>query len=297
MSDMETTTTVLKRIRKIEIFTKNLVEEVFSGQYHSHFKGQGLEFAEVREYQSGDNYRDIDWNVTARQGIPYIKKYRETRELNILFIVDISASQNFGTREMLKKERMAEIAAVLSFSALSNQDKVGMLMFSDQVEKYLSPRKGRNNTLQIIRDILYLEPRSSRTSLYLAFEYALRLLKKRSVIFILSDFMDKGYEKRLEALASKHDVIAIQILDEAELNLPRAGVLRLKDPESGEEILVNSSDDVLRQKYQRIVINEQRALAEEMKRMNIDLLTIKSTEPYINMLHSFFARRKRRLRK
>ncbi|MDP2172444.1 MAG: DUF58 domain-containing protein, partial [Candidatus Cloacimonadaceae bacterium] len=181
----QTPADIIKRIRKIEIRTKNIVREIFRGEYHSSFKGQGLEFAEVREYQAGDNYRDIDWNVSARLGLPYIKKYQETRELNIVFVVDVSASQDFGTRVMLKKERLAEIVAVLSFSALSNDDKVGLIMYSSEPEKYLPPRKGRNKALEILRDILYLEPKHLRTSLAGAFDYASRILKKRSVVFIL----------------------------------------------------------------------------------------------------------------
>ncbi|MBC8415367.1 MAG: DUF58 domain-containing protein, partial [Candidatus Cloacimonetes bacterium] len=191
------TSEIIKRIRKIEITTRNLVSELFSGEYHSLFKGQGLEFSEVREYQEGDSFRQIDWNVTARHGYPYIKKFEETRELNVMFLVDSSASTLFGTRNYLKSEFITEVTAVLSFSALSNNDKVGLLLFTDEVEKYIPPRKGKKSALRILRDILYFEPQNVKTDINKAAEYIYRLIKKRSIIFIISDFLDKDYENSL----------------------------------------------------------------------------------------------------
>lgn len=288
---------ILSRIRKIEIHTRNVVSEIFHGEYHSSFKGQGLEFAEVREYQAGDNYRDIDWNVSARLGVPYVKKYQETRELNVVFIVDVSASQNFGTRQMLKKERLAEIIALLSFSALSNNDKVGLIMYSSQLEKYLPARKGRNKALEILRDVLYLEPGQTGTSLFGAFNYANRILKKRSVVFILSDFMDQGYEKPLKILGQKHDVIALQILDEAELQLPDAGILNLSDPETGETLYVNSSNDRIRRTYAEGIKKQQTALVSSLRQMKVDHLLIRSGDSHVDSLREFFEQRKARWRR
>lgn len=287
---------ILARIERIEIRAKGAVSEIFSGEYHSSFKGQGLEFAEVREYQSGDNYRDIDWNVSARLGMPYIKKYQETRELNVFFIVDVSASQNFGTVSSLKKERVAEIIALLSFSALSNKDKVGMIMFSDQLEKYLPARKGRNKALEILRDVLYLEPKHTGTSLDGAFTFALRILKKRSVVFILSDMMDSGYQKSLRLLAQKHDVIALQVLDEAELVLPDAGILNIRDPETGETLYVNSSHGSVRKAYEAAVKKQQQALAKDLKSMQVDHILMRNRDSQVKALRSFFEERKRRRR-
>ncbi len=288
---------ILSRIRKIEIRTKNVVSEIFSGEYHSSFKGQGLEFAEVREYQAGDAYRDIDWNVSARLGVPYVKKYQETRELNVVFVVDVSASQNFGTRQMLKRERLAEIIALLSFSALSNNDKVGLIMYSSRLEKYLPARKGRNKALQILRDVLYLDPAQPGTSLAGAFDYANRVLKKRSVVFVLSDFLDQDYDKPLRILASKHDVIAIQVLDEAELELPRAGILSLVDPETGQTLYLNSSDERTRKAYSREVQQHQEKLLENLRQFRVDYLLLRAADSHVDALREFFERRKLRWRR
>lgn len=288
---------ILSRIRKIEIRTKNVVSEIFSGEYHSSFKGQGLEFAEVREYQAGDAYRDIDWNVSARLGVPYVKKYQETRELNVVFVVDVSASQNFGTRQMLKRERLAEIIALLSFSALSNNDKVGLIMYSSRLEKYLPARKGRNKALQILRDVLYLDPAQPGTSLAGAFDYANRVLKKRSVVFVLSDFMDQDYDKPLRILASKHDVIAIQVLDEAELELPRAGILSLVDPETGQTLYLNSSDERTRKAYSREVQQQQEKLLDNLRQFRVDHLLLRPADSHVDVLREFFERRKLRWRR
>ena len=287
---------ILARIGKLEIRTKNLVNEIFSGEYRSSFKGQGLEFSEVREYQAGDNYRDIDWNVSARLGAPYIKKYTETREINVFLIVDVSASMQFGTVHPKKQERVAEIIALLSFSALSNNDKVGLIMFSDQLEKYLPARKGRNKALEILRDVLYLEPEHKNTSLYEALTFANHILKKRSVVFILSDFMDSDYNKPLEILAQKHDVIAIQVLDEAELKLPDAGVLNLYDPETGDTLYCNTSSISLQKAYEARVSQQQENLSKELAKMKVDYILLRSKDSHIKALRTFFEQRRRRLR-
>jgi len=285
---------ILKRIRKIEIKTHNLVQEVFSGEYHSLFKGQGLEFSEVREYQMGDSYRDIDWNVSARFGHPYIKKFRETRELNVLFIVDLSASNQFGTHGQIKANFIAEITAVLSFSALSNQDKVGLLLFTDRVEKYLNPRKGRKYTLQILREILYHEPIGRQTDLAGALSYTSRLLKKRSIIFIVSDFLTHNYQKQLNLLSQKHDVIVLQIIDPAERQLPPAGPLRLFDPETGKTAVFNLTDKDLRQQYDEYLQMEQSQLKKKLSQAGIDHLLLRTDEPYYQELQRFFELRMHR---
>ncbi len=283
---------ILKRVRKIEIKTRDLVSEVFTGEYHSHFRGQGLEFSEVREYQPGDSYKVIDWNVSARFGHPFIKKFRETRELNVIFLVDCSASQQFGTRNMLKEEFIAEVTAVLSFSTLSNQDKVGLLLFSDKVEKYLPPRKGRKHTLQIIRDILFFAPQGKGTDLSVALSYTGRLLKKRSIIFIVSDFISRDYFKPLQLLAQKHDVIALKISDSAELTLPDSGFVRLKDPETGLSGIINLSDAQLRSRYERFIEQENQNFRKNLQKSQVDLINLKTDQPYVPELHKFFKRRR-----
>lgn len=281
-------TEIIKRIRKIEITTRSLVSELFSGEYHSMFKGQGLEFAEVREYQDGDSFRQIDWNVSARMGHPYIKKFEETRELNVLFLIDSSASTLFGTRSYLKSEYITEITAVLSFSALSNNDKVGMLLFTDEIEKYLPPRKGKKYALRILRDILYFVPKSAKTNITKAVEYIYRLIKKKSIIFIVSDFLDENYDDSLKLLAKKHDVIAIRVLDKMELELPDAGLLRLEDPETGEFFTLNSSNARIRNRYKQKTEKREAELIERFKRNKIDLITLRTDQPYAPELMKFF---------
>jgi uncharacterized protein (DUF58 family) len=285
---------ILKKIRRIEIRTRNTVSGLFSGEYHSRFKGQGLEFSEVREYQPGDNHRDIDWNVSARMGQLYIKKFKETRELRVVFLVDISASQHLGTKTMLKRERIAELVAGLSFSAIANHDLAGLIMFSDTPEKYLPPRKGRNNALAMLREVLYLEPKSKRTSLAAAFAYAHLVLKKRCILFVISDWIDSGYEQALKMLASKHDVIALQVLDDSELELPNAGLLHLQDPELGTESWINSSDPKLRKAYNLLVQKQQQALQEFFRKCKCDYLLIRTNDSYVQSLRKFFALREKR---
>ncbi|MDD3049835.1 MAG: DUF58 domain-containing protein [Candidatus Cloacimonetes bacterium] len=290
------TAEIIKRIRKIEISTKNLVSEIFSGEYHSLFKGQGLEFSEVREYQEGDSFRQIDWNVSARMGMPYIKKFEETRELNVIFLVDGSASTVFGTRSYLKSEYITEVTAVLSFSALSNNDKVGLLLFTDEVEKYIPPRKGKKSALRILRDILYFEPKSNSTDLRSAVEYIYRLLNKKSIIFIVSDFLDEGYDDSLKILAKRHDVIALRILDKADLELPASGLISVKDPESCNIMTVNSSSRIIRDRYRKLVNKQEADIVQRFKKMKIDLINLRTDQQYATELIKFFKSRIKRKR-
>ncbi|MDY6915073.1 MAG: DUF58 domain-containing protein [Candidatus Cloacimonadota bacterium] len=282
------TSDILKRIRKIEITTRDLVSELFSGEYHSLFKGQGLEFSEVRAYQNGDSFRQIDWNVSARMGHPYIKKFEETRELNVILLIDCSASTLFGTQNYLKSEYITELAAVLSFSALSNNDKVGLLLFSDEVEKYIPPRKGKKSTLRILRDILYFQPKSNKTDIRKAAEYIYRLQKKRSIIFIISDFFDNNFADSLRLIRRKHDLVALQVLDKNELELPKAGILDLQDPETGDYFTVNCNNQRIRKNYKKIVQTQQQKLTDNFKKMKIDLVKLRTDQPYVSELMKFF---------
>jgi uncharacterized protein (DUF58 family) len=282
------TSEIIKRIKKIEITTRDMVTELFSGEYHSLFKGQGLEFSEVRAYQEGDSFKQIDWNVTAKYGYPHIKKFEETRELNVMFLVDCSASTLFGTRSYLKSEFITEVTAVLSFSALSNNDKVGCLLFTDDTEKYIPPRKGKNHALRILRDILYFEPKNVRTNIKKAVEYIYRLIKKRSIIFVVSDFLDKDYIESMKLLAKKHDVIALKITDKSEIQLPDAGLLTLKNPETNEIFTVNSSDKKVRAKYNNEITKQEDEIAESFKKNKISLINLHTDEPYAPELRKFF---------
>lgn len=288
------TSEILKRIRKIEITTRNIVNEIFSGEYHSLFKGQGLEFSEVRDYQPGDSYRQIDWNVSARMGHPYIKIFSETRELNVIFVVDCSASTLFGTHKYLKSEFVTEITAVLAFSAITNNDKVGLLLFSDQVEKYIPPRKGKKTALRILREVLYYQPESKGTNLANAVRYLYRLLNKRSIIFVLSDFLDRDYDNDLKILAKKHDVVAIQVIDQAEMELPRVGLLHLYDPETDSNFTVNTLNKKIRENFRDKALEQQTDISNRFKKMRVDLITMKTGDNYVTELMKFF---KYRIRK
>jgi uncharacterized protein (DUF58 family) len=288
---------ILKRIRKIEISTKALVNDIFSGEYHSMFKGHGLEFSEVREYQDGDSFKEIDWNVTARLGKPHIKKFNETRELSVLFLVDCSASSHFGTVNYLKSELITELTALLSFSALSNNDKVGLVLFSDEIEKFSPPRKGRKNALKILRDILYFEPKNKGTRLETAIEFVWKITKKKSIIFIISDFFDENYQHSLRILAKKHDVVAFRVIDPAEAKMPSAGVMHFVDPENGKTITVNTSSRSFREVYQARMIRYSNQIEESFKKMKIDLMTIKTDQNYVPDLIKFFKTRIKRMNK
>ncbi|MFH1782862.1 MAG: DUF58 domain-containing protein [Candidatus Omnitrophota bacterium] len=287
---------ILKKIKRIEIQTGKLVTDVFGGQYESVFKGRGMEFHEVREYVPGDDIRSIDWNVTARTGHPYVKKFIEERELTVLIMADMSGSGKFGTRSKLKSEIMAEIASILAFSAIKNNDKVGLLLFTDEVEKFIPPKKGRMHVLRVIREVLYYKPRKKGTSIENALEYLARILKKRSIVFLISDFMDKGYEKLLRILNKRHDIIGISISDAREKDLPDIGLVEFEDAETGEMLSIDTGDEILRKELKK----RQESITIDRKKlfrsMNLDVVELSTGTSYIEPLILFFKKRAKRFR-
>lgn len=286
---------ILKKVRRIEIRTNRLVNESLAGEYHSVFKGRGMEFSEVREYQFGDDIRNIDWNVTSRMGHPYVKKHVEERELTVMLLVDFSASGEFGTRRQFKREIAAEICALLAFSAIKNSDRVGLVAFSDRIEKFLSPRKGKDHVLRVIREVLYFRPEGRATDLGQALQFMYRTVTKRSVVFVISDFLAEGYEQPLRVAARKHDVIAITITDPREEDLPRIGLLDLEDAETGERVLVDASDRRTRERF-RIWAAGRRAAREALFRTHaIDNLELFTDRSYDVPLVRFFHKRARRM--
>ena len=287
---------VLENIRRIEIGTKGLVNEIFSGEYHTVFKGRGMEFAEVREYIPGDDIKNIDWNVTARAGAPFVKIFSEERELSVMLLVDMSRSGTFGTHYRMKDEVAIEICALLSFSAMKNNDKVGLLIFTDKIEKFIPPRKGRQHVLRVLREIVYHEPQNSGTDLKSALDYLLRVIKRNSVVFILSDFMDEGYEKPLRVASRKHDVIAIKVTDPLEEELPDAGLISLFDAESGENVVIDSSDRKVRTSYAAERRFQRDYLEKMFRKINLDYVTINTAESYVEPLYKFFRQRAKRFR-
>jgi uncharacterized protein (DUF58 family) len=282
----------LQKLRRIRIRTRTILESGIVGAYHAVFKGRGMEFAEVREYAPGDDVRTIDWNVTARMGTPYVKKFVEERDLTLLLLVDLSGSQGFGSRFLLKRDYAAELAAVLAFSAVANHDRVGAVAFTDQIESYVPPARGRDHALRIVRDLLALEPRGLGTDLSAAFRFARRVMKRRGIVAILSDFQDSGYERPLGILRRRHDVVAIQFRDPRETDLPAAGLVALVDPESGARHVVDTSDPEVRRRLSRSAAAE---LKDACRRTNVDLLPLSTAESYERPLAGFFrAREKRR---
>ena len=274
-----------------------MVNEVFSGEYHSIFKGLGMEFSEVREYQPGDDIRNIDWNVTARFGHPFLKIYREERELVVMLVVDLSGSQRFGTGQRFKTETAAEITAILSLAAIKNNDKVGLLAFTDQIEKYIPPKKGRNHVLRLIREILYFSPRGRGTDTASALEYLLSVIKKKCVIFLISDFLDSGYDKQLAVAARKHDLIALKLSDPLEMAFPKAGLLRLHDLETGGERIVDTSSGKFRDNFKRRIRLKNEDFDRTMSRMGIDKVYVPAGGDYSAPLFRFFEMRARRIRR
>lgn len=287
---------ILKKVRQIEIRIGRLVNDVFAGKYESIFKGRGMEFHEVREYVPGDDIRSIDWNVTARTGHPFVKKFVEERELTVLLMVDVSGSGYFGTKNKMKKEVMAEIGALLAFSAIKNNDKVGLLLFTDRVEKFLPPKKGRPHALRVIRELLYYEPEGKKTNINTALEYLGSVLKKRAVIFLLSDFMDSNYDKRLRILNKRHDIIAIPISDPRETHFPNIGLIEFEDRETGESIYLDTSDDYLKNE----LVKRRKSFTESrnalFRSMSLDSIEISTDKSYIKPLMLFFKMRAKRFR-
>ncbi len=282
------------KIKQIEIRTKGLVNEVFGGEYHSAFKGQGMEFSEVRPYQIGDEIRSIDWNVSARTGETYVKIFEEEREQTVMLVVDVSGSEDFGTTNKFKREIAAEICAIVGFSAIKNGDKVGLLLFSDQVELFVPPKKGRRHVLRLIRDLFAHESESKGTDLSLAFRHVLRVVRRHSIVLILSDFMDSNFEKPLKMLAKRHDTVAIHLQDPREENLPDVGLLELTDAETGETIVVDTSSKTARHLISENRHTENMELAATLRRASVDRVEIRTHESYVDPLVSFFRRRHKR---
>jgi uncharacterized protein (DUF58 family) len=286
---------VLRRIRRIEIFTRRKVNDVFSGEYHSVFKGQGMEFDKVREYQPGDDVRLIDWNVTARMGVPYIKRYVEERELVVMFLLDVSASGRFGTQARTKIDTAAEISALLAFSAIQNNDKVGAIVFSDGVEEYIPPDKGRRHVLRLVRNVLFHRPAGRGTDISVALEYLLRVMKRRAIVFVLSDFVAADFSKPLAMAASKHDLVAIRIGDSRERDLGEAHLVRLWDQERGVERIVDLSNRERRERYSRLVESERQRLTSLFNRYGVDSIEVDTGDDYTKPLTTFFQARARRM--
>ena len=287
---------VLKNIRRIQITTSRLVSDVFSGQYQSVFKGRGIEFAEVREYQPGDEIRSIDWNVTARMNHPYIKKFVEERELTVMLLLDMSASCGFGTHRQLKSQIAAEICSVLAFSAIRNNDKVGFIAFTGRVEKFVPPRKGLRHVLRVIREALYFRPQGQGTDIPGALEYLQRVASRKTVVFIISDFYSSDFKKMLSVCNKRHDVIAIPITDPREIELVSCGIINFDDPETGKSFWVDTSDDSLRKEYR---MNSQKRLMERerlFRSCGVDVIDVRTDLPYSKSLFKFFKTRERRMR-
>lgn len=288
---------VLKHVRRIEIRTKRLVNEVFAGEYESVFKGHGVEFTEVREYVPGDDVRRIDWNVTARMGHPYVKKFREERELTLVFVVDASGSEYFGTTSRQKINLASEVTALLSFAALSNNDKVALLLFSDGIEKFLPPKKGKTHILRIVRDLIYFKPSGRGTNIENALEHLNKFVRKHAIVFLISDFMDSGYEKAMKITAQKHDLIAVRILDPLEISIPEFnGWMLVEEAETGRVSWIDMGD---RKRSMAYGLERVDQLAEQERFLamnNIDLIDLNTSQPYADELVRFFTTRERRLR-
>jgi uncharacterized protein (DUF58 family) len=295
MEDRQTPADILKKIRVLEIKTRGLVEAAFAGDYHSVFKGRGLNFEEVREYQPGDEIRSIDWNVTARLGAPFVKKFTEERELTVMLIVDVSASGNFGSTTQSKRELAAEVASLLAFSAIRNNDKVGLLLFTDRVELFIPPKKGRSHTLRIIREILFFEPEGRGTNPTLALDSLNKIVTRRAVVFFISDFQAPDFSKSLAVSGRRHDFIAVHVQDEREKVLPNIGIITLEDAETGDQIEINTADRTTRTRFVDLANAQQAELTRTLRRNNIDAIALRTGEDYLPALRSFFKQRERRL--
>ncbi|MCL2597688.1 MAG: DUF58 domain-containing protein [Paludibacter sp.] len=285
------TSEILKKVRKIEIKTRGLSQNIFAGEYHSAFKGRGMTFSEVREYQYGDDVRTIDWNVTARFGHTFVKIFEEERELTVMLLIDISGSRDFGTIRQTKKDMITEIAAVLAFSTIQNNDKIGVIFFSDKIEKFIPPQKGRKHVLHIIRELIDFEPQSQKTNIAEALKYFTNAIKKSSTAFVISDFMDSGFERELTISSKKHDVAAIQVFDHRETELPKVGILKLKDAESGQRIYIDTSEKKIRTMYKNLWGEAQLSNQKIFTRSGVDTVSISTSDDYVKKLMQLFQMR------
>jgi uncharacterized protein (DUF58 family) len=286
---------LLKKVRQIEIKTRGVVNQIFSGEYHSVFKGRGMEFSEVREYQYGDDIRTIDWNVSARFNHPFVKIFEEERELTVMLLVDLSRSGDFGSAKQLKNEIAAEICAVLAFSAIKNNDKVGLILFTDTIEKFVPPKKGRAHILRIIRELISFEPAGTGTNIKAALEYFNHVNKKRTIAFLISDFIDEGYDNILRIISRKHDVIAVELSDPREEELPAIGLMKLRDAETNKERWIDTSNPHVRAEFQRFWQTRRAARRTMFIRSKVDAIPIRIDRPYIKPIVDFFQLRERRL--
>ena len=286
------TSDLLKRVRQIEIKTRGLSNNIFAGQYHSAFKGKGMSFSEVREYQYGDDVRDIDWNVTARYNKPFVKGFEEERELTVMLLIDVSNSLDFGTVKQLKKDMVTEIAATLAFSAIQNNDKIGVIFFSDRIEKFIPPKKGRKHILYIIRELLDFKPESKRTDIKTAVEYLTNVIKKRCTTFMISDFIDENdFRNALTIANRKHDIVAIQVYDRRMAELPDVGLMKVRDAETGHEQWIDTSSRALRRAHNDWWIQRQGVLNETFTKSNVDSVSIRTDQDYVKSLLNLFAKR------
>ena len=284
---------ILKRVRKIEIKTRGLSSNIFAGEYHSAFKGRGMTFSEVREYQYGDDIRDIEWNVTARFGKPYVKVFEEERELTVMLLVDVSGSLDFGSVKQFKRDMVTEIAATLAFSAIQNNDKIGVIFFSDKIEKFIPPKKGRKHILYIIRELLDYKPESQRTNVAYALEYLTRAIKRRCIAFVLSDFLDQhSFLQPLSIASHKHDVVAIQVYDRRVAELPNIGLLKVHDAETGEEQVIDTSSRAVREAQARWWKQQTMRLKDTFSRSQVDAVSVRTDQDYVSVLRGLFANRR-----
>jgi uncharacterized protein (DUF58 family) len=282
---------IFKKVRKIEIKTRGLSNQIFSGQYHSVFKGRGMAFSEVREYQFGDDIRSIDWNVTARFNHPYIKIFDEERELTVMLLIDVSGSNQFGTKTVLKEETITEIAAVLAFSAIQNNDKVGVIFYSKHVEKFIPPKKGTSHILRIIRELIDFKSQYRETNTAEALRYFTNVIKKRCTAFILSDFLDKGFDDAIKIANKKHDLIAVHIFDERETEIPDVGLVRFKNAETGHQMWVDTSDHRIRENYRNWFVKQQEMVNDLFLRSGVDVARIRTDQDYVKPLVNLFKKR------
>jgi len=285
------TTELLKKVRKIEIKTKGLSNQIFSGEYNSAFKGRGMSFSEVREYQYGDDVRNIDWNVTARFKTPFVKVYEEERELTVMLLIDVSESSFFGTRKMMKHELITELSAVLAFSAINNNDKIGVIFFSDKIEMFIPPKKGKSHTLRIIRELVALESKQAQTDITEGLRYFSNVMKKRCIAFLMSDFIDKDYRQAVDLAARKHDLIGVHLHDPLERELPNVGLVQTRDAESGELLWLDTSSKRVREAFTQQFEDNRATCIDVFRRAGTDLIHLETDKPYVKTLMNFFKKR------